>query len=629
MEAKSGYVSISTENIFPIIKKWLYSEKDIFIREIVSNACDAINKMKKLVSIGEVDLPNEEMNWKIEVWLDKKKKTITVYDNGIGMTEEEVLKYINQIAFSGVKDFVEKYEGKTDESQIIGHFGLGFYSSFMVSKKVEIDTMSWAEGAEPIHWESNTGMDYSISPSKKINKRGTYVTMHIADDGKEFLDEFKLRETLKKYFSFLPVDLCLIDANEKKKDKKEETEEDKPTTINDPNPLWLKNPSDCTDEEYKEFYRKVFLDFNDPLFWIHLNMDYPYNLKGILYFPKLKLPYDSLEGTIKIFYNQVFVADNIKELIPEFLMLLKGVIDCPDLPLNVSRSFLQDDDCVKTINSHITKKVADKINGLYKTERESYEKYWEDINPFIKFGCLKDDKFHDRVKKSIIYKTTDNVFLTEEEYLDSIKDKVDKAFYYVDNVAQQSQYVKMFNDSGIKVFVMDGPIDVPFMQMIEVKSKEKVRFVRVDSDVANALKSDSDKSREELDSIGTSLEEHFKMASNNEKLKIKVENLKSNIPAILTLSEEGRRMQEMMQMYGAMSMPMDEDMTLVLNAENPVIEHLYAIKDDETKKDDLELLCGQIYDLALLAHKPLEAEDMTRFIERTSKILAMVSKKEA
>nr|HPZ53417.1 molecular chaperone HtpG [Clostridia bacterium] len=338
METKSGYVSISTENIFPIIKKWLYSEKDIFIREIVSNACDAISKMKKLVSIGEADLPDEEMNWKIEVLLDKKKKTITVYDNGIGMTEEEVLKYINQIAFSGVKDFVEKYEGKTDESQIIGHFGLGFYSSFMVSKKVEIDTLSWVEGAEPIHWESNTGMDYSISPSKKIDRRGTYVTMHIADDSKEFLDKYKLRETLRKYFSFLPVDLYFIDVNEKK-DKKEETEEDKPKPINDPNPLWLKNPNDCTDEEYKEFYKKVFMDFNDPLFWIHLNMDYPYNLKGILYFPKLKLPYDSLEGTIKIFYNQVFVADNIKELIPEFLMLLKGVIDCPDLPLNVSRSF--------------------------------------------------------------------------------------------------------------------------------------------------------------------------------------------------------------------------------------------------------------------------------------------------
>ncbi len=628
METKSGYVSISTENIFPIIKKWLYSEKDIFIREIVSNACDAISKMKKLVSIGEADLPDEEMNWKIEVLLDKKKKTITVYDNGIGMTEEEVLKYINQIAFSGVKDFVEKYEGKTDESQIIGHFGLGFYSSFMVSKKVEIDTLSWVEGAEPIHWESNTGMDYSISPSKKIDRRGTYVTMHIADDSKEFLDKYKLRETLRKYFSFLPVDLYFIDVNEKK-DKKEETEEDKPKPINDPNPLWLKNPNDCTDEEYKEFYKKVFMDFNDPLFWIHLNMDYPYNLKGILYFPKLKLPYDSLEGTIKIFYNQVFVADNIKELIPEFLMLLKGVIDCPDLPLNVSRSFLQDDDCVKTINSHITKKVADKINGLFKTERESYEKYWEDINPFIKFGCLKDEKFHDRVKKSIIYKTCDNTYLTEEEYLDSVKDKDDKTLYYVDNAAQQSQYVKMFSDSGTKVFVMDGPVDVPFMQMIEVKSKNKVRFVRVDSDVANALKTDTDKSREELDSIGTSLEELFKKVANNEKLKIKVENLKSSIPAILTLSEEGRRMQEMMKMYGALSMPMDEDVTLVLNAGNPVIEHLCAIKDDESKKEELDLLCGQIYDLALLAHKPLEAEDMTRFIERTSKILAMISKKEA
>lgn len=641
MDTKNGYVSINTENIFPIIKKWLYSEKDIFLREIVSNGCDAINKLKKLISIGEADLGSEETEWRIEVSLDKEAGTITVFDNGIGMTEEEIYKYINQIAFSGVKDFVEKYEGKTDDSQIIGHFGLGFYSSFMVSSKVEIDTKSWAEGSQAVHWESTTGMDYSVSPSD-LEERGTYITMHIAEDSKDFLDEFKIKETLRKYFSFLPVNIYYYNVGEKEEDENEEEvieveengeqkkEEKKgPTPINDPNPLWAKSPKDCTEEEYKEFYHKVFMDFNDPLFWIHLNVDYPFNLKGILYFPKLNNQYDSLEGTIKIYYNQVFVADNIKEMIPEFLLLLKGVIDCPDLPLNVSRSFLQNDGYVDKISSHITKKVADKINGLFKTEREAYCKYWDDINPFIKFGCLKDDKFYDKVKESVIYKTTEDEYLTESEYLEKVKDQDKKTVYYLDNKVQQSQYAKMFKESNIPVIIMDGPIDPPFMSMVEYRGKSNVKFVRVDSDVASALKSDDQNvSRDDLDKIGTSLEECFRKASGNEKLKIRVESLKSDIPAILLLSEEGRRMQEMAKMYGGgFNFPLGEDaVTLVLNNHHPIITFLSTIKEKPERQDDVDLLCGQIYDLALLSHKPLEASDMTRFIERSSKILSMTIK---
>ncbi len=635
MENMQGSVSISTENIFPIIKKWLYSEKDIFLREVVSNASDAINKLKKLIAVGEAKI--EENEWKIEVSLDKEVGTITIFDNGIGMTQEEVVKYINQIAFSGAKDFLEKYQDKTDDAQIIGHFGLGFYSVFMVSDKVEIDTKSYREGAEAVHWESENGMDFSITPSE-TEERGTYITLHIAEDSKEYLDAYKLKETLQKYFSFLPIHLYFIDVEEEQKkaaqaekeDKKEEIKEEGAETesnepeglkpINTTTPLWAKPVKDCTDEEYKEFYRTLFHDFNEPLFWIHLNIDYPFNLKGILYFPKLKSQYDTLEGVIKVYYNQVFVADNVKEILPEFLMLLKGAIDCPDLPLNVSRSFLQNDGYVNKISTHITKKVADKLTGLFNTEKDAYCKYWDDINPFVKFGCLKDEKFFEKVKEAILFKTTDDEYLTLEEMGDQ------NAIHYIDDLVQQAQYVNMYKDSGIKIAVLNGPLDHHFISFLEYKNPGKVKFVRVDSDVTDNMKdSSSEFTKEQLDKLAEVCAEDFKKISGNEKLNIKVEAMKSPMPAILRLSEEARRMQEMAKMYGSFGFPMENDVTIVLNASNKTVQKLQQLKESGANPEDVDLICGQIYDLATLAHQPMEAEAMTRFIERSAKILDKIT----
>lgn len=635
MENMQGSVSISTENIFPIIKKWLYSEKEIFLREVISNASDAINKLKKLIAVGEANV--EENEWKIEVSLDKEVGTITIFDNGIGMTQEEVVKYINQIAFSGAKDFLEKYQGKTDDAQIIGHFGLGFYSVFMVSDKVEIDTKSYREGAEAVHWESENGMDFSITPSE-TEERGTYITLHIAEDSKEYLDAYKLKETLQKYFSFLPIPLYFIDVEEEQKkaaqaekeDKKEEIKEEGTETesnepeglkpINTTTPLWAKPVKDCTDEEYKEFYRTLFHDFNEPLFWIHLNIDYPFNLKGILYFPKLKSQYDTLEGVIKVYYNQVFVADNVKEILPEFLMLLKGAIDCPDLPLNVSRSFLQNDGYVNKISTHITKKVADKLTGLFNTEKDAYCKYWDDINPFVKFGCLKDEKFFEKVKEAIVFKTTDDEYLTLEEMGDQ------NAIHYIDDLVQQAQYVNMYKDSGIKIAVLNGPLDHHFISFLEYKNPGKVKFVRVDSDVTDNMKdSSSEFTKEQLDKLAEVCAEDFKKISGNEKLNIKVEAMKSPMPAILLLSEEARRMQEMAKMYGSFGFPMENDVTIVLNASNKTVQKLQQLKESGANPEDVDLICGQIYDLATLAHQPMEAEAMTRFIERSAKILDKIT----
>lgn len=631
MENMQGSVSISTENIFPIIKKWLYSEKDIFLREVVSNASDAISKLKKLISVGEASV--EETEWKIEVSLDKEAGTITIFDNGIGMTQEEVVKYINQIAFSGAKDFLEKYQGKTDDAQIIGHFGLGFYSVFMVSDKVEIDTKSYQEGAEAVHWESVSGMDYAITPSE-TEKRGTYITLHIAEDSKEYLDAFKLRETLRKYFSFLPINLYFIDVEEEQKkaaeaekaeQKQDASENEAPKEPEAPKPinttpLWVKPVKDCTDEEYKEFYRTLFHDYNEPLFWIHLNIDYPFNLKGILYFPKLKSQYDTLEGVIKVYYNQVFVADNVKEILPEFLMLLKGAIDCPDLPLNVSRSFLQNDGYVNKISAHITKKVADKLTGMFNTEKETYCKYWDDINPFVKFGCLKDEKFFDKVKEAIVFKTTDGEYLTLEEMGDQ------NAIHYIDDALQQAQYVNMYKDSGVKIAVLDGPLDNHFISFLEYKNPGKVKFVRVDADVTENMKDPSGAySKEELEQLAELCKEDFVKVSGNEKLTVRAEAIKSPMPAILLLSEEARRMQEMAKMYGSLGFPMENDVTLVLNASNKTVQKLRQIKESGDASQDTELICGQIYDLAKLAHQPMEADAMTRFIERSAKLLDRIT----
>lgn len=639
MEYKSGNVSINTENIFPIIKKWLYSEKDIYIREVVSNSCDAISKLKKLISVGEADI--DESNWKIEVVLNKDAGTITIKDNGIGMTEEEVVKYINQIAFSGAKDFMEKYEGKADDSQIIGHFGLGFYSVFMVSDNVQIDTLSWVPGSEAVHWESDTGMDFAISPSDKAD-RGTEITLHIAEDSVEFLDAFKLKETLMKYFAFLPVELFFTEIKEEDdmetedsddttddtKAEAEAKEPELPKPINNTTPLWMKPVKDCTEEEYKSFYHEVFHDFNDPLFWIHLNIDYPFNLKGILYFPKLKDRYDIMEGTIKVYYNQVFVADNIKEIIPEFLMLLRGVIDCPDLPLNVSRSFLQNDGYVNKISGHITKKVADKLTGMFNTEREEYNKCWEDINPFVKYGCLKDDKFYDKVKDAVLFKTTGGEFITVN---DITKDKTEiENIYYIDDEVAQTQYVNMLKESGIKIVIMTGPIDSHFINYMEYKNSGKIKFVRVDSDITDAMKDTENKlSNEEREKIVSLLSPDFAKASGNDKIKVSVEAVKSPLPAILLVSEQSRRMAEMMKMYGGNMNFGGDEVTITLNSSNQAVKTLIKLADNkEENSEKIDFLTAHIYDMALLAHKPMDAASMSAFMERSAKLLDEYANKE-
>lgn len=618
MVNEKGYISIDTENIFPIIKKWLYSEKDIFLREIVSNASDAISKLKKLNDIGEASLP-EGYKPRIEVRVNKEKGTIAVSDNGLGMTDEEVKKYINQIAFSGVKDFIEKYKDKTDDQQIIGHFGLGFYSSFMVSEKVTIDTLSYREGAVAVSWESTGNIEYSMKQSKK-KTMGTVVTLYIADDSKEFLDVWKIREILKKYFAFLQYEIYLIDENAKKDDTKDGKEEDKP--INNTNPLWLINPRDCTDEEYKKFYHEVFMDFEDPLFWIHINMDYPFNMKGIIYFPKLKHEFESMEGKIKLFYNQVFVADNIKEVIPEFLMLLKGCLDCPELPLNVSRSFLQNEGYVNKISNHIIKKVADKLKLLYNKDKENYEKYWEDINPFIKYGCMREPKFFDRVKDILIYKTINGKFVTQSEYLEENKD-TDKTIYYVNDEKQQVQYIQMFKEQGMDAVILNTLIDTHFISFMESNNHD-VKFKRVDADITGSMKSENS-NEEDNKKLAEKLEKIFRESTSKDKLKIKVEALKNNsTPAIVLISEEARRFKDMSRTFGGNFNTADlfpDEETLLLNSNNNIIKRIAALLEEDNRKEDVKLAAAHVYDLATMSQRTLEPDTMTKFIARSNELL--------
>lgn len=645
---QKGNLSINSENIFPIIKKWLYSDHDIFIREVVSNACDAVTKLRKLALIGEFE-ENNEASYRIDVIASAKDKTLTFIDNGIGMTADEVNEYINQIAFSGASDFLEKYKDKATDDQIIGHFGLGFYSTFMVADKVTINTLSYQEGAEPVFWECDGGTEYSMSAGDR-SVHGTEITLYLNEDCYEFANEYRVKEVLEKYCSFMPEEIYFTNADAAKeqeneiidsdtsdlseeedtteasdKDTEDVAEEQKEKPINDTKPLWTKHPNDCTEEEYREFYRKVFLDFKEPLFWIHLNMDYPFNLKGILYFPKFNSEYDTLEGTIKLYNNQVFIADNIKEVIPEFLLLLKGVIDCPDLPLNVSRSALQNDGFVKKISDYITKKVADKLSGMFKTERETYESYWDDLSPFIKFGCLKDDKFDEKMKDYILYKNIDGKYLTLTEYLDAGKEKYENTVFYTDDEKVQSQYINMFREQGIDAVVLTHNIDTPFITHQEQKN-ENVKFTRIDSDITNTFKEDV--SEEELKETTEKLSELFKNALGNDKLTVKVEKLKNeSISSMITLSEETRRMQDMMKMYsmgGAMDPSMfgGDSQTLVLNANNQLVQYVLENPDGE----HTQTVCEQLYDLALLAHTPLNAEAMTKFIARSNEILTILTK---
>ena len=620
MTNQKGSISIHTENIFPIIKKWLYSDKDIFIRELISNGCDAVNKYKKLISLGEAK-GNTDENYKIKVSIDKENSALIFEDNGIGMTAEEVEKYINQVAFSGAEDFFNTYKDKmNEENDIIGHFGLGFYSSFMVSKKVQIDTLSYKENATPVRWVSEDGLEFELTQSDNRETRGTTITLFLADDSKEFLEEYTVRNIIDKYCSFLPVDIYLETI------KTEETKEDEvvdTTPINDTNPLWLKAPKDCTDEEYKEFYRKVFKTFDEPLFWIHLNVDYPFNLKGILYFPKLKNEFELIEGKVKLYNNQVFVADNIKEVIPEFLLLLKGVIDCPDLPLNVSRSFLQNDRDVSKISKHIVKKVADKLKSLYKNERENYEKFWDDIQVFIKFGCLKDESFYDKVKDSILFKTINSQYITLNDYLENCKEKHENKVFYVSNEEQQSQYIKLFKDYGLDAVILDSTIDNHFISMIEFKN-QGVHFNRIDADLSDILKENDSEDNKE---IKTDIENLFKDVIGDRINNYSVESLKSeDTPAIILISEQSRRMSEMRSQFAGMDfgMSFEEEKTLVINNNSSIVKKLVSLKDDESKKEQVSLICNQIVDIALLSNKELDSKQLDEFIKRNNQLMSMV-----
>ncbi len=620
MTNQKGSISIHTENIFPIIKKWLYSDKDIFIRELISNGCDAVNKYKKLISLGEAK-GNTDENYKIKVSIDKENSALIFEDNGIGMTAEEVEKYINQVAFSGAEDFFNTYKDKmNEENDIIGHFGLGFYSSFMVSKKVQIDTLSYKENATPVRWVSEDGLEFELTQSDNRETRGTTITLFLADDSKEFLEEYTVRNIIDKYCSFLPVDIYLETI------KTEETKEDEvvdTTPINDTNPLWLKAPKDCTDEEYKEFYRKVFKTFDEPLFWIHLNVDYPFNLKGILYFPKLKNEFELIEGKVKLYNNQVFVADNIKEVIPEFLLLLKGVIDCPDLPLNVSRSFLQNDRDVSKISKHIVKKVADKLKSLYKNERENYEKFWDDIQVFIKFGCLKDESFYDKVKDSILFKTINSQYITLNDYLENCKEKHENKVFYVSNEEQQSQYIKLFKDYGLDAVILDSTIDNHFISMIEFKN-QGVHFNRIDADLSDILKENDNEDNKE---IRTDIENLFKDVIGDRINNYSVESLKSeDTPAIILISEQSRRMSEMRSQFAGMDfgMSFEEEKTLVINNNSSIVKKLVSLKDDESKKEQISLICNQIVDIALLSNKELDSKQLDEFIKRNNQLMSMV-----
>ena len=620
MTNQKGSISIHAENIFPIIKKWLYSDKDIFIRELISNGCDAVNKYKKLISLGEAK-GNADENYKIKVSIDKENSALIFEDNGIGMTAEEVEKYINQVAFSGAEDFFNTYKDKmNEENDIIGHFGLGFYSSFMVSKKVQIDTLSYKENATPVRWVSEDGLEFELTQSDNRETRGTTITLFLADDSKEFLEEYTVRNIIDKYCSFLPVDIYLETI------KTEETKEDEvvdTTPINDTNPLWLKAPKDCTDEEYKEFYRKVFKTFDEPLFWIHLNVDYPFNLKGILYFPKLKNEFELIEGKVKLYNNQVFVADNIKEVIPEFLLLLKGVIDCPDLPLNVSRSFLQNDRDVSKISKHIVKKVADKLKSLYKNERENYEKFWDDIQVFIKFGCLKDESFYDKVKDSILFKTINSQYITLNDYLENCKEKHENKVFYVSNEEQQSQYIKLFKDYGLDAVILDSTIDNHFISMIEFKN-QGVHFNRIDADLSDILKDNDNENNKE---IKTDIENLFKDVIGDRINNYSVESLKSeDTPAIILISEQSRRMAEMRSQFAGMDfgMSFEEEKTLVINNNSSIVKKLVSLKDDESKKEQVSLICNQIVDIALLSNKELDSKQLDEFIKRNNQLMSMV-----
>ncbi len=619
MIKEKGALSIHSENIMPIIKKWLYSDADIFVRELVSNAADAVTKLQKLALMGEASV-NENEKYMIKVIVNKDEKTIKIWDNGIGMTADEIKQYINQIAFSGANDFMEKYKDKldSDKNEIIGHFGLGFYSAFMVSEKVRIDSLSYKENSEPAGWISDGSAEYELFDGER-ETRGTTVTLFINEESKDFLEEYKFKSILRKYCGFIPVEIYFEKEPADVKEEKEGEEKTEPTPINDTYPLWLKNPTDVTDDEYKEFYHKVFSDFNEPLFWIHLNMDYPFRLKGILYFPKLKHELESIEGQVKLYSNQVFIADNIKEVIPEFLLLLKGALDCPDLPLNVSRSFLQNDGYVTKMSNYITKKVADKLTSLFNSERENYNKFWDDINQFIKYGCIRDKGFYDKAKDAILYKTVGGEYLTASEYLERNKDFEADKIFYVTNEQQQSQYIKLFKDQGLESVLMTTKLDVPFMSYIE-SYDSKVKFVRIDADLSSALKDTGEENTDE----STGLTELFKQHLNNEKLTVKVEGLKSeSVSAVMLLSEESRRMQEIAKMMGGgmgYNMFTDEE-TLVLNRNNILVKSLFKYKDDEGRKDDVGLICKQIYDLAMLSHKPLPVDAMTAFIDRSNEIM--------
>ena len=682
--AKTGSLSINSDNIFPIIKKWLYSDHDIFYRELISNGCDAITKLQKLDMMGEYELP-EGYKPKIEVVVDPEKKTLTFTDNGLGMTAEEVEEYINQIAFSGATDFIEKYKDKSNADQIIGHFGLGFYSAFMVADEVHIDTLSYKKDAKPVHWECDGGTEFSMEDGDKAEV-GTTITLFLMDDCLEFCNEYKAREVIKKYCSFMPMEIYLskegsketqiIKADEKLdtdtvieeiKPEKEGDEEKlkiakRPELLNDTHPLWMKNPSECTREEYLEFYRKVFQDYKEPLFWIHLNMDYPFNLKGILYFPKINMEYESIEGIIKLYNNQVFIADNIKEVIPEFLMLLKGVIDCPDLPLNVSRSALQNDGFVKKISDYISKKVADKLAGMCKTEKEEYEKYWDDISPFIKFGCLKDDKFCEKMTDYILFKNLEGQYMTLPECLEVKKsdpdekeetavdedgnkveaevvdesdsedtkeeeDKKEKVIYYVTDEKQQSQYINMFKAAKMDAVILTHNIDQPFISQLEAKN-EGIKFQRIDADLTDTFKAKtSRKAEEEMKEQAEAIAEIMKKALKKDKLTVKVEKLKNKkISSMITLSEESRRMQDMMKMYAMNGMDMGgfgaEGETLILNANHPLVQYVTEHKDGE----NVQMICEQLYDLAKLQHAPLSPDDMTKFIARSNDIMLLLAK---
>ncbi len=605
-----GNISVNSENIFPVIKKWLYSDKDIFLRELVSNACDAVTKLKKLSGIGEAKLEAEE-KFRIDVVIDKDNGKLIIEDNGIGMTEEEVKKYITDIAFSGAADFLEKYKEEDDKgTQIIGHFGLGFYSAFMPSEKVEIETLSYTDGAKAVKWSCDGGMTYDMEESAK-STRGTKITLTIAEDSKEFLEEYTVRSVLNKYCSFIPVEIYLSTVGEEeKKDADGNVIPKHP--INDTEPLWMKAPKDCTEAEYKEFYTKVFADFNEPLFWIHLNVDFPFNLKGILYFPKINHEFAANEGQIKLFNNQVFVADNVKEVIPEFLMLLKGVIDCPDLPLNVSRSFLQNDGYVKKISAHITKKVADKLKELYTKQREDYDRYWDDINVFIKYGCMRDEKFYDKVKDYIVYKNLDGKYITLSEYTEG---KENKDVYYVTDEKLQFRYINMLRARGGDAVILPAMMDTHFISFIEMK-EEGVKFKRIDSAISESATGDA--ADEELSNC---LIEIFKEELGEENLKIEVQSLKDkDVSAVILLSEESRRMQEMYRSYGqqfaGMSDMFKDELTLVINAANPLVN-----KVCELSGEDRKTLCAHIYDLAMLCHRPLSPERMTEFVKRSNMIV--------